>query len=72
MPRLGRTINHFLASGNTGLRELAEAGVDEVELWPWNRYGVALADLSGKCDSVTRFAEEVIEPLRARLDGGTR
>lgn len=54
------------------LLQLAEAGVDEVELWPWNRYGVALADLSGKCDSVTRFAEEVIEPLRARLDGGTR
>lgn len=48
---------------------LAEAGVHEIELWPWNRYGVPLHDLAGKRDAVARFAEEVIVPVRDRLGG---
>lgn len=50
------------------LRRLAEAGVNEVEVWPWNRYEVDLADLPGKLDCVARFAEEVVAPLRAELE----
>ncbi len=52
------------------LLRLAEAGVAEIELWPWNRFGVALDDLEGKCASILRFADEVIAPLRARLESG--
>lgn len=47
------------------LDRLEALGIDEVELWPWNRDGVGLEDLAAKCDSVERFAEEVIEPFRA-------
>ncbi|MBW2500093.1 MAG: TIGR03619 family F420-dependent LLM class oxidoreductase [Deltaproteobacteria bacterium] len=46
------------------LRRLAEAGVTEAQVWPWNRDGVDLGDLPGKLDSVRRFAQEVIEPFR--------
>lgn len=49
------------------LLRLAELGVDEIQLWPWNRYGVALDDLEGKAEAAERFAEEVIAPVRRSL-----
>jgi len=49
------------------LLRLAVAGVTEAQLWPWNRDGVDLGDLPGKLDSVRRFAQEVIEPLREQV-----
>jgi len=57
------------ATDESHLGRLAEVGVHEVELWPWNRYGIGPEDLPGKCQAVERFAEEVIEPLRARIGG---
>lgn len=47
------------------LRRLEAAGVTEVQVWPWSRYDVGLGDLPGKLESVARFAEEVIAPLRS-------
>jgi probable F420-dependent oxidoreductase len=52
------------ASEVAQFQRLAGAGVTDAEVWPWNRYGVSLADLAGKIESVERFAKEVIEPLR--------
>lgn len=49
------------------LLRLAALGVDEIALWPWNRDGVGLEDLPGKLDSVERFGDEVIGPVRERL-----
>jgi len=57
------------ATDVAGLTRLSEAGVHDVQVWPWNRFDVALEDLSGKLDSVKRFAEEVIAPLRAARGG---
>lgn len=74
LDREGRTLEDFEilamcpdAVEESSLLVLAEGGVDEVELWPWNRYDVALADLPGKLDAVERFAREVIDPLRSML-----
>lgn len=55
------------ATDEASLVRLARAGIDEVELWPWNRYEVGLADLPGKLDAVTRFADEVIAPVQGTL-----
>ena len=49
------------------LARLADLGVDEVEVWPWNHYGVGLEDLPGKCEAVERYAVEVIELFRASV-----
>lgn len=57
------------ASDEASLLLLAEGGVDEIELWPWNRYGVGLDDLPGKLDAVARYADEVIAPVRSVLGG---
>ena len=57
------------ATDETELNRLAEAGVNEVELWPWNRYQIGLDDLAGKCEAVERFASEVIAPFRSRRGG---
>jgi probable F420-dependent oxidoreductase len=48
-----------------GFRRLAASGVNEVQVWPWLRYGLGLGDLPGKLDAVSRFAEEVIVPMQA-------
>jgi len=76
LEREGRSMKDFWilamcpdATEDSQLIRLAESGVDEVELWPWNRYGIELDDLPGKCEAVERFGHEVIEPLRARLAG---
>ncbi len=76
LEREGRSIEDFQilamcpeALDEASLLMLADGGVDEVELWPWSRYDVGLDDLPGKIDSVTRFAREVIEPLRGMLGG---
>jgi probable F420-dependent oxidoreductase len=75
LEREGRAIEDFPilamcpdATDETALIRLREAGVDEVELWPWNRFGTGLDDLPGKCRAVERFAEEIIEPLRSRFE----
>ena len=57
------------ASDETNLLRLAGAGVDEVEIWPWDHYGVDLSDLPAKLETVERFAQEVIGPVRAALEG---
>ncbi|MAG55393.1 MAG: LLM class F420-dependent oxidoreductase [Planctomycetes bacterium] len=76
LEREGRSFEDFEilamcpdALDESSLLMLADAGVDEIELWPWNRYDVDLGDLPGKREAVARFAGEVIEPLRALLGG---
>jgi len=74
LEREGRSLAGFRvlamcpdAIDESQLLRLADLGVDEIQLWPWNRYGVGLEDLPGKTEAVARFAEELILPIRSRL-----
>jgi probable F420-dependent oxidoreductase len=48
-----------------GFRRMRDIGVTDAIVWPWPLFGGNPAELEDKLDSLARFAETIIEPLRA-------